>query len=90
MWDETYGGFYMLRDRQGDSVRTTLSGGKSAYGNTFALFALSSYYAMSGGTSALHLAQRSFFWLDKHSRDEKYKGYFDRLTRRNGGCRQRD
>jgi mannobiose 2-epimerase len=81
MWDETYGGFYWLRNREGASIHAAHGEDKSAYGNAFAIYALASYYAMSGDTSALHLAQRTFLWLDQHSRDPEYRGYIDRLTR---------
>lgn len=80
MWDKTYGGFYMVRDQRGESIPRS-GDDKTAYGNAFGLFALSSYYAMSGDTSALHLAQKTFLWLDRHSHDSQYKGYIDRLAR---------
>ena len=81
MWDDTYGGFYMLRDRQGGPIQSNNGYEKSAYGNAFAIYALSSYYAMSGDTSALNLAKRTFLWLEEHSYDPHFKGYFDRLSR---------
>lgn len=81
MWDATYGGFYWLRNRQGEAMSGADDGGKAAYGNAFAIYALASYYAMSGDTSALHLAQKTFHWLDRHSRDPLHRGYVDRLTR---------
>ncbi len=81
MWDEPYGGFYTIRDREGFSIGEPAQDGKSAYGNAFAIYALSAYYAMTGDTSALNLAKKTFFWLDEHSRDPEYKGYFDRLAR---------
>lgn len=81
MWDTTYGGFYWLRNRQGEAMSGADDGGKAAYGNAFAIYALASYYAMSGDTSALYLAQKTFHWLDRHSRDPLHRGYVDRLTR---------
>jgi cellobiose epimerase len=42
---------------------------------------LSAYYQASGDTSALNAAKRGFFWLEKHSHDSKYKGYFQNLKR---------
>ena len=81
MWDATYGGFYMLRDRKGEAASGGYGDGKTAYGNAFAIYALAAYYAMSGDTSALHLAQKTFLWLDRHSRDPEYRGCFDRLSR---------
>jgi mannobiose 2-epimerase len=81
MWDPTYGGFYMLRNRQGDPMQSGYSDDKSAYGNAFAIYALAAYYKMSGDTSALNLAQQTFFWLEQHSHDPEYKGYFDLMKR---------
>ena len=81
MWDETYGGFYMLRNREGGPVDHSYQDEKRAYGNAFAIYALASYYAMSGDTSALNLAQKTFLWLEKHSHDPEHKGYFDQMAR---------
>lgn len=78
-WDTRYGGFYMLRNRHGDPFPGGYGDEKSAYGNAFAIYALAIYYAMSGDTSALNLAQKTFFWLEKHSHDPEFKGYFDRM-----------
>ena len=81
MWDKTYGGFFLLRNRQGDTIQSGYGDDKSAYGNAFAIYALAAFYQMSGDTSALNLAQETFFWLEKHSHDPEYKGYFDRMKR---------
>jgi mannobiose 2-epimerase len=78
MWDKTDGGFYALVDRKGDPVQGT---DKQAYGNAFAIFALSAYYKSSGDTNALNLAKKGFLWLEKHSHDPVYKGYFQHMKR---------
>lgn len=77
MWDKMYGGFFMLRNRQGHPIQSGYGDDKSAYGNAFAIYALAAYYAMTGDSSALNLAQKTFFWLENHSHDPRYKGYFD-------------
>lgn len=84
MWDKTYGGFYTLVSRDG----TALDSAKTVYGNAFAIFALSAYYALSGDTAALNLAQKTFLWLERYSHDPVHKGYFQHLTR-NGTVVQR-
>ena len=86
MWDNTYGGFYTLVDRQG-----TVKGAddKTAYGNAFAIYGLTAYYRASGDTAALNLAKRGFAWLEKHSHDPVYGGYFQHLQR-NGTPIRRD
>lgn len=78
MWDRQYGGFFTLVDRQGNVKGTP---NKDAYGNAFAIYALSAYYHMARDTAALHLAQRAFRWLDQHSHDPIHKGYFQHLQR---------
>ena len=82
MWDKEYGGFYTLVDRQG-KVKDTELGIKTAYGNSFAIYALAAYYQCSGDDSALTLAKEAFGWMEKHSHDPLHNGYFQHL-RRNG------
>jgi mannobiose 2-epimerase len=77
MWDKEYGGFYSLVTRQGEPKSTN----KEAYGNSFAIYGLAAYYAASGDTGALNLAVKGFKWLEAHSHDPKYKGYFQHLER---------
>lgn len=79
MWDKTYGGFYNLVDRQGN-VKSNTKAAKEAYGNAFAIYALSAYYKASGDTGALNLVKKSFLWLEEHSHDPVYKGYFQHLN----------
>lgn len=84
MWDRQYGGFYTMVDRQGQvkSGGAGYAGGaKNAYGQAFALYALSAYYMASGDTSALNLARKTFAWLEKHSHDPVHKGYYQALSR---------
>lgn len=78
MWDKTYGGFYTLVDREGH-IKNSGLGNKTAYGNAFAIYALSAYYEASGDTSALNLAKQTFWWLENHSHDKTYKGYFQHM-----------
>jgi mannobiose 2-epimerase len=80
MWDKSYGGFYTLVDRKGNVKQTTL-GIKMAYGNAFGIYALAAYYQCSGDTAALNLAIKAFLWLEKHSHDPVYRGYFQHLQR---------
>jgi len=81
MWDSKLGGFFTLVDQKG----TVLKSGKSnrvmkeAYGNAFAMYALSAYVRQTNDSSALDLAKRTFLWLDKHSYDPQYGGYFQFL-----------
>jgi mannobiose 2-epimerase len=80
MWDQTYGGFHTLVDRQGN-VKANDQGEKTAYGNAFGIYGLAAYYKASGDTAALSLAKKAFAWLEMHSHDPAYKGYFQHLKR---------
>lgn len=77
MWDKEYGGFYTLVDQQGKVINEA----KTAYGNSFGLYALSAYVELTGSEEALELAQQSFMWLEEHSYDPEYGGYFPSLER---------
>jgi len=77
MWDKEFGGFYTLVSRDGTPKGTT----KNAYGNAFGIFALSAYYECSHDPAALHFAKDAFMWLEKHSHDPLFKGYFQHLQR---------
>ena len=78
MWDKEHGGFYNLVDRQG-KVKINPRAPKEAYGNAFAIYALSAYYKTSKDTGALSLAKKTFAWLETHSHDSLYKGYHQNL-----------
>lgn len=88
MWDKTYGGFYNLVTRQGTDKSNPLAP-KEAYGNAFAIYALSAYYKASRDTGALNLAKKAFLWLEKYSHDPVYKGYYQHL-KRDGSIVKRD
>jgi len=80
MWDKQYGGFYNLVTREGKDKSNPLAP-KEAYGNAFAIYALSAYYKVSHDTGALSLAKQTFMWLEKNSHDPVYKGYYQHLKR---------
>jgi mannobiose 2-epimerase len=77
MWDKEYGGFYSLVSRQGEPISKM----KEAYGNAFGIYALAALYKASGDTAVLEFAKKAFGWLEKHSHDPVYKGYFQHLER---------
>ncbi|MEO6289319.1 MAG: AGE family epimerase/isomerase [Ginsengibacter sp.] len=80
MWDKSYGGFYNLVDRQGND-KSNPQAPKDAYGNAFGIYALSAYFKASGDTGALNLVKKAFLWLEEHSHDSIYKGYYQHLKR---------
>ncbi|MDT0650596.1 AGE family epimerase/isomerase [Autumnicola edwardsiae] len=79
MWDAENGGFYQLVTKAGEPI---LQQGqeKTAYGNSFAIYGLAAYYRASGNEEALELAKRAFHWLEEHSHDPEYKGYYQSLN----------
>lgn len=79
MWDKEYGGFHSLVDRQGN---VKAQGGreiKTAYGNAFGIYALAAYFEATGDSAALDFAKEAFLWMEHHSHDPVYKGYFQHL-----------
>lgn len=80
MWDKTYGGFHTLVDRKGNVI-SNAEEEKTAYGNAFAIYGLAAYVMATGDTAALSLAKKAFLWLEEHSHDPVYKGYFQHMKR---------
>ena len=81
MWDSEYGGFYDLVTREGKPIGFNDQYLKTAYGNAFAIYGLTAYYLAFGDTSALNLAIRTFEWMNAHSYDPVYGGYFQNMAR---------
>ena len=82
MWDKEYGGYYTLTNRQGELVEDEdFALTKTAYGNAFAIYGLSAYFEVSKDSAVLEQAIKSFKWLDEHSYDPEYGGYFQFISR---------
>jgi mannobiose 2-epimerase len=81
MWDKEYGGFYDLVSREGEPRKEQGQIIKRAYGQSFAIYGLAAYFNASHDTVALRLAQDAFWWLEKHSYDPKFGGYFQFMLR---------
>ncbi|HEA29483.1 MAG TPA: N-acylglucosamine 2-epimerase [Leeuwenhoekiella sp.] len=79
MWDKKNGGFYTLVTKKGERIPRE-NEEKTAYGNAFAIYGLSAYYEASGNEEALDLAKKTFHWLEEHSHDSIYKGYYQSLA----------
>jgi mannobiose 2-epimerase len=80
MWDPELGGFYEFVNRKGESLKIRGRTIKTAYGNAFAIYGLARYFWASGDTAALELARQTFCWLEKHSYDSLYGGYFQYIS----------
>lgn len=81
MWDAKRGGFYQLVDRSGKPLLEK-SPMKTAYGNSFGIYALAAYFEATGDSAGLHLAIDTFRWLENHSHDPVHKGYFQHLDQK--------
>ena len=81
MWDSELGGFFNLVDQQGNALKSGKADRiiKEAYGNAFAIYGLAAYVRQTNDTTALELAKKAFLWLDQHSYDPHYGGYFQFL-----------
>ena len=82
MWDEEFGGFHSLVNREGQLVENAQWGGsKTAYGNAFGIYGLAAYVMATGDNEALELVKKAFRWLDAHSYDPEFGGYFQFISR---------
>jgi mannobiose 2-epimerase len=83
MWDQEFGGFYNLVDRRGVPITDGGEIIKQVYGNAFAIYGLAAYYKATSDSGALNFAKEAFQWLEMHSYDPQYGGYFQ-FTSRDG------
>ena len=80
MWDNNHGGFFNIRSKTGTYTDEMYGNTKTAYGNAFAIYGLTSYYKLTKDTVALNYARKTFLWLDKHSHDNVHGGYVDAMS----------
>ncbi|MFY0654558.1 MAG: AGE family epimerase/isomerase [Cyclobacteriaceae bacterium] len=78
-WDEEYGGYYQFTTQEGQPLDPEEL--KTAYGNSFAIYALSAYYEASKDEKSKELALATFNWLEKYSHDSVHGGYFSQMLR---------
>lgn len=78
LWDQENGGFFQLVNRSGKPLLEK-SPYKTAYGNSFGIYALAAYFGATQDSAGLELAIEAFHWLEKHSHDPLHKGYFQHL-----------
>ena len=81
MWDQEFGGFYELRTKDGSRPQGKEADDKRAYGNSFGIYATAAYAKASGSQEAMEFAREAFRWMNTHSYDTQYSGYFQFLTR---------
>jgi mannobiose 2-epimerase len=80
MWDPECGGFFTFCNRDGSPQKESINE-KRIYGQAFAVYGLSQYYSVSRDPEALDLARKAFLWMEAHSHDPQYGGYFEFLKR---------
>ncbi|MFO7447542.1 MAG: AGE family epimerase/isomerase, partial [Ignavibacteriaceae bacterium] len=84
MWDSEFGGFYQMRSREGNL--TDANGyfdEKRTYGNAYSVYCLAALYQLTELEEVLGFAKDTFNWIETHSADPEYNGYFQFLTREN-------
>ena len=81
MWDQKYGGFYQMRNRQGGfSDYLNFKEEKRTYGNAFAIYGLAALYELTKDARVLDFAKEAFEWIETHAFDPKLKGYFQFIS----------
>ncbi len=79
MWDQERGGFYQLVNKAGDPILDGANALKTAYSNAFGIYGLAALAQASNDEEVLDFAREAFIWLDTHSHDPEYLGYFQFL-----------
>ena len=75
--DDEHGGLVWELSATGDVINDK----KQVYAQCFGIYALCSYYQLSGDKDALNLALSLFSLVEKHARDRKAGGYIEACTR---------
>ncbi len=76
-WDALHGGFYWLFNRKNEVVIDR----KILYGQSFAIYALSTYSRVSGDPIGLEYAERTFDLLKKYAAETAWGGYLEMFSR---------
>jgi len=71
--DSVHGGYYWLLNYKGEPLDET----KKAYGQAFALYALSEYASVSHDNNALEAAHSLFLLMEEKFRDREYGAYIE-------------
>ncbi len=71
--DEQHGGVYWELDAHGKLLNSR----KQIYAQAFAIYALASYFKLTGDENALNLAYKLFELIEMHALDKKYEGYIE-------------
>lgn len=81
MWDKEFGGLFQIRSRSGKySEYNGWRDEKRTYGNAFGIYGLASLFNLTGNEEVLEFAKEIYYWIEEHSYDPEYKGYFQFIT----------
>jgi len=78
MWDDEFGGFFWMTDREGNVTIDR----KIIYGHSFAIYALAEYTLATGDPRGQEYAERTFDLLQKFCADTMFGGYFEMFNRK--------
>ena len=82
MWDCESGGFFQMRNYKGEFTDyLNFYDEKRTYGNAFAVYGLAALYEINNDINVLEFSKKIFNWIEEHSFDPEYKGYFQFLTK---------
>jgi mannobiose 2-epimerase len=76
-WDKRYGGVFWTLDRRGEPIEDK----KQAYGQAFAIYALSEFHKAFGSSESIQKAKSLFDLTERYTRDDQNEGYIETLTR---------
>ncbi|MBK5262643.1 MAG: AGE family epimerase/isomerase, partial [Peptostreptococcaceae bacterium] len=76
-WDKVYGGFYWLLDRKNNVICNE----KILYGQSFAIYALSTFAKIFNDQRALYYAEKCFDLLQIYCTETTYGGYWEMFER---------
>ncbi len=75
-WDKENGGVFWGLNGDGTVADAT----KMTYGQSFAIYAFSEYYRITGNEESLQHAIELFRLLEEHTKDKEYGGYLESYT----------
>jgi cellobiose epimerase len=81
MWDSKNSGFfqyYYIESKSGNERQA-----KTAYGNAFALYALSEYAKINKNPEVTGWIKKTFMWLENNAHDPDLKGYYNVILAKN-------
>ena len=76
-WDEEFGGWIWITDRQGEVQKDS----KIMYGQSFGVYAMAEYALASGDSVGREYAEKTFDQIQKNAADTRFGGYWEMFQR---------